>query len=449
MFESLSDRLQAAFQKLGGKGKLTEEDVREVMKQVRIALLEADVNLKVVREFVGKVTEQAIGEEVTKSLTPAQQVVKIVHGQLVELLGQANVPLVEAKPGPTVLMLVGLQGAGKTTHAAKLGLFLRKKGKRPLLVAADIYRPAAITQLESLGRQLNLPVHSEGTQMRPPEIARNALARARAEGFNHVIVDTAGRLQIDDALMAELEQIVGAVEPAEKLLVVDAMIGQEAVRVAEEFNRRVGLTGVIFTKVDGDARGGAALSVRSVTGVPIKFLGTGEKVDANTLEPFHPDRLASRILGMGDVLSLIERAEQIYDADQAKKMQKKLVKGAFDFEDFLSSMQQMRKLGPLQQILAMIPGMDQLSRNEELVNEKELKRIEAIIFSMTKKERRNPDLIKGRRKERIAKGSGTQVQDVTALVNQFRQMQRMMKKLGGGGKNGQIDPRELMRRMRF
>ncbi len=444
MFESLSDRLQAVFQKLGGKGKLTEDDVREAMKQVRIALLEADVNLKVVREFVARVTEKAIGEEVTKSLTPAQQVIKIVHQELIDLLGQANVPLAEARPGPTTIMLIGLQGSGKTTTAAKLALWLRKKGKRPLLVAADIYRPAAITQLESLGRQLGIPVHSEGTQVRPPEIARNALRRARDESITHVIIDTAGRLQIDEPLMEELEQITAAVEPVERLLVVDAMIGQEAVRVAEEFNRRVGLTGVIFTKIDGDARGGAALSVRAVTGVPIKFLGSGEKVEASTIEPFHPDRLASRILGMGDVLSLIERAEAIYDEEQARKMQKKLVKGSFDFEDFLVSMQQMRKLGPLQQILGMIPGLDKLAR-EEIITEKDLKKIEAIIFSMTKEERRNPDLIKGRRKERIARGSGTQVQEVTQLVNQFRQMQRMMKRMGG--KSG-IDPRELMRRLR-
>lgn len=446
MFESLSDRLQAVFQKLGGKGKLTEDDVREAMKQVRIALLEADVNLKVVREFVNRVTEKAIGEEVAKSLTPAQQVIKIVHGELVELLGQANVPLVEARPGPTVLMLIGLQGSGKTTTAAKLALWLRKKGKRPLLVAADVYRPAAITQLESLGRQLGIPVHAEGVDARPPDIARNALRRARDEGMTHVLLDTAGRLQIDEPLMAELEQMLGATEPVERLLVVDSMIGQEAVRVAEEFNRRVSLTGVIFTKIDGDARGGAALSVRSVTGVPIKFLASGEKVEASTIEPFHPDRLASRILGMGDVLSLIERAEAVYDEEQARKMQKKLVKGSFDFEDFLTSMQQMRKLGPLQQILGMIPGLDKIARNEELVSERDIKKIEAMIFSMTKQERRNPDLIKGRRKERIARGSGTQVQEVTQLVNQFRQMQRMMKRMAGG--KGGIDPRELMRRMR-
>jgi signal recognition particle subunit SRP54 len=449
MFESLSDRLQAVFQKLGGKGILTEDDVREAMKQVRIALLEADVNLKVVKDFVGKVTEQAIGEEVTKSLTPSQQVVKIVIEPLIDLLGRESVPLAEARPGPTVLMLVGLQGAGKTTLAAKLALFLRKKGKRPMLVAADVYRPAAITQLESLGRQLNIPVHAQGTDARPPDIVRNALNRARAESISHLIIDTAGRLQIDEPLMQELEQIVEVASPHEKLLVVDSMIGQEAVRVAEEFNRRVALSGVVMTKVDGDARGGAALSVRAVTGVPIKFLSSGEKVDGNTIEVFHPDRLASRILGMGDVLSLIERAEQVYDAEQAKKMQKKLLKGSFDFEDFLNSMQQMRKLGPLQQLLKMIPGMDQLARDEELVSEKELKKIEAIIYSMTPLERRNPDVIKNSRKERIARGSGTQVHDVTALVSQFRQMQRMMKKMGGkGGRGGQIDPRELMRRMR-
>ena len=446
MFESLSDRLQTTFQKLGGKGKLTEDDVREAMKQVRLALLEADVNLKVVKEFVANVTEQAIGEEVTKSLTPDQQVVKIVNNELIKLLGNENAPLAESRPGPTVLMLVGLQGSGKTTLAAKLALFLRKKGKRPLLVAADVYRPAAITQLESLGRQLNIPVYSEGTNARPPDIARHALEQAKTEGYNYVLVDTAGRLQIDEPLMVELEQIIDEVHPVERLLVVDAMIGQEAVRVADEFNRRVDLTGVVMTKVDGDARGGAALSIRSVTGVPIKFLGTGEKVDSHTLEPFYPDRLASRILGMGDVLSLIERAEQIYDEEQAKRMQKKLRKGSFDFEDFLSSMHQMRKLGPLQQIMKMIPGLGQLADNEELVSEKDMKRIEAIIFSMTPKERRNPDLIKGRRKERIAKGSGVQLQEVTALVSQFKKMQRMMKQLSGKG--GGLNPRDFNKFLR-
>lgn len=457
MFESLSDRLQTVFQKLGSKGILTEDDVREGMKQVRLALLEADVNYKVVKDFVARVTEQAVGEEVMRSLTPHQQVVKIVNQELIRLLGETNVPLEEARPGPTVLMLVGLQGTGKTTLAAKLALHLRKNGKRVLLVACDVYRPAAITQLESLGKQLSVPVYSEGTQARPPDIARNALDFARREMFNTVIIDTAGRLQIDEPLMEELEQIIAAVPVTERLLVVDAMTGQEAVRVADTFNERINLTGLVMTKMDGDARGGAALSVRAVTGVPIKFLSTGEKVDTNTLQPFHPDRLASRILGMGDVLSLIERAEQIYDADEAKQMQKKLSKGKFDFEDFLNAMHQMRKLGPLQQIIGMIPGLSQLTRgNEELVSEKDMKRIEAIIYSMTIEERRTPEIIKGRRRERIAKGSGTSVQEVTALIKQFQQMQRMMKQLTGSGKGkggrrgrgGHIDPNELMRMLR-
>lgn len=450
MFESLSDRLQAVFQKLGSKGRLTEDDVREAMKQVRLALLEADVNFRIVKEFVAKVTEQAIGEEVTKSLTPHQQVIKIVHQELINLLGTENVPLQEARPGPTVIMLVGLQGTGKTTLAAKLALHLRKKGKRVLLVAADVYRPAAITQLQALGRQLNIPVYSEGTQASPPDIAEHALEHARKELFNVVIIDTAGRLQIDEPLMQELEQIENRVHPIERLLVVDAMTGQEAVRVAETFNQRVKLTGVVMTKMDGDARGGAALSVRAVTGVPIKFLSTGEKVDGNTLEVFHPDRLASRILGMGDVLSLIERAEQLYDAEQAKMMQKRLSKGEFDFEDFLNSLHQMRKLGPLQQIIAMIPGLNQLARNEELLDERHVKRVEAIIYSMTPEERRRPEIIKGSRRERIARGSGTSVQEVSQLVKQFQQMQRMMKQLAGkGGKGrGGIDPNELLRRLR-
>ncbi len=450
MFESLSDRLQAVFQKLGSKGILTEDDVREAMKQVRLALLEADVNLRVVKDFVAKVTEKAIGEEVTKSLTPHQQVIKIVHQELINLLGTEHVPLQEARPGPTVIMLVGLQGTGKTTLAAKLALHLRKKGKRVLLVAADVYRPAAITQLQALGRQLNIPVYSEGTQASPPDIAEHAVEHARKELFNVVIIDTAGRLQIDEPLMQELEQIERRVHPIERLLVVDAMTGQEAVRVAETFNQRVKLTGVVMTKMDGDARGGAALSVRAVTGVPIKFLSTGEKVDGNTLEVFHPDRLASRILGMGDVLSLIERAEQLYDAEQAKKMQKRLSKGEFDFEDFLTSLHQMRKLGPLQQIIAMIPGLNQLARNEELLDERHIKRVEAIIYSMTPEERRRPEIIKGSRRERIARGSGTSVQEVSQLVKQFQQMQRMMKQLAGkGGKGrGGIDPNELLRRLR-
>jgi signal recognition particle subunit SRP54 len=448
MFESLSDRLQAVFQKLGGKGRLSEEDVREAMKQVRLALLEADVNLQVVRDFVAKVTERAVGEEVSRSLTPSQQVIKIVRDELIALLGAAEVPLSEAKLPPTVIMLVGLQGAGKTTHAAKLALHLRKKGKRPLMIAADVYRPAAITQLESLGKQINIPVYSEGSAAKPTDIVRNGLQHARQEHCNVVIIDTAGRLQIDELLMGELSQIVEVANPDERLLVVDAMIGQEAVRVADEFNKRVSLSGIIFTKVDGDARGGAALSVRSVTGVPIKFLGTGEKIETGTLEAFHPERLVSRILGMGDVLSLIERAEQSIDKDEAARMQKKLVKGSFDLEDFLSSMKQMRKLGPLNQILGMLPGMGQMAKAGELVNEKELRRVEAIILAMTPGERRNPDIIKGSRRERIAKGSGTSVQQVSALLKNFTQMQRVMKQFGGNGKGRMPDPRDIMRRLR-
>ena len=430
MFESLSDRLQNVFARLGSRGRLNEEDVDEALKEVRRALLEADVNFKVVKDFVARVRERAVGEEITKSLTPAQMVVKIVNDELIHLLGDEPAPLADERPGPTVIMMVGLQGAGKTTTAAKLALFLRKKHKNPLMVAADIYRPAAITQLETLGRQLQIPVYSEGTEVRPPVIARNALAFARQNNHQVVIVDTAGRLQIDEPLMAELDEIKQSVNPAEILLIVDAMIGQESVRVAEEFNRRVPLSGFIMTKIDGDARGGAALSIRQVTGVPIKFLGAGEKTDA--LEPFYPDRLASRILGMGDVLSLIERAEEVIDKDDAKRMEKKLRKGSFDFEDFLNSMRQMRKLGPLQSILGMIPGMSQLGKLDELIDERDLKRVEAMILSMTPQERHDPDIIKASRKERIARGSGTEVEDVNDLIGQFRQMQRMMKQMTGG-----------------
>ncbi|PDW02054.1 signal recognition particle protein [Candidatus Viridilinea mediisalina] len=459
MFESLSDRLQAAFQKLGAKGRLDESDVREAMKTVRLALLEADVNYKVVKDFVTTVTEQAIGEEVTKSLTPDQQVVKIVHQELINLLGVDNAPLQEVRPGPTVIMLVGLQGTGKTTLAAKLALHLRKKGRKIMLAACDVYRPAAITQLQTLGRQINVPVYSEGTDASPPDIAANAIEHAKREMVNVVIVDTAGRLQIDERLMEELEQIEARVQPAERLLVVDAMTGQEAVRVADTFNQRINLTGLVMSKMDGDARGGAALSVRAVTGVPIKFLSTGEKIDTNTLEPFYPDRLASRILGMGDVLSLIEKAEQLYDADQAKAMEKKLRKGKFDFEDFLDSMRQMRKLGPLQEILKMIPGLGQLARQEELIDERQLRRVEAMISSMTLQERRHPEIIKTSRRARIARGSGNSEQDVAQLIKQFQQMQRMMKQMAGGkgggkggrrgkGGKGGFDPQDIMRMLK-
>ncbi|WP_029215328.1 signal recognition particle protein [Kallotenue papyrolyticum] len=446
MFESLSDRLQNVFARLGARGRLSEADVDEALKEVRRALLEADVNFKVVKDFVARVREQAVGQDITKSLTPAQMVVKIVHDELVHLLGDEPVPLAYAQPGPTVILLVGLNGAGKTTLAGKLALFLRKKHRNPLLVACDVYRPAAIKQLQTLGNQIQVPVYSEGTEVAPAVIARNGVAEARRNGHGVVIIDTAGRFQIDEALMQELEEIRAAINPHETLLVVDAMIGQESVRVAEEFNRRVPLTGFVMTKIDGDARGGAALSIRQVTGVPIKFLGTSEKLDG--LQPFDPARLASRILGMGDVLTLIERAEEAIDKEEAARMQKKMQKGKFDFEDFLNAMKQMRRMGPLQQLLSLLPGMGGL-KLEEHVREEDLKRVEAIILSMTPEERRNPDIIKQSRKERIARGSGTDIQDVNELLRQFRDMQRMMKTMmrgmpgsaptnnkGGSGKKG-------------
>jgi signal recognition particle subunit SRP54 len=405
-----------------------------------------------------------VGEEVLKSLSPHQQVVKIVNQELIGLLGETQAPLEEARPGPTIIMLVGLQGTGKTTLAAKLALHLRKQGRRVLMAACDVYRPAAITQLESLGKQLNIPVYSEGTEPEPPDIAMRALEHARQDNANVLIVDTAGRLQIDEQLMEELEHIDQKVHATERILVVDAMTGQEAVRVADTFNQRLNLTGLVMTKMDGDARGGAALSVRAVTGLPIKFMSTGEKVDTNTLEVFHPDRLASRILGMGDMLSLIERAEHLYDEDEAKQMEKKLRKGKFDFEDFLNAMHQMRKLGPLQKIMEMIPGMGQMARdNEELLDESQIKRVEAMIFSMTMHERRHPDIINRSRRERIARGSGTSVQEINALLKQFQQMQRMMKQMSGKGKGGKggkrgrgkggkgggpIDPQDLMKMLR-
>jgi signal recognition particle subunit SRP54 len=384
------------------------------------------------------VREQAIGQEVTKSLTPAQTVIKVVNDELIHLLGDDVVPLETAPIAPTVLLMVGLNGAGKTTMSAKLALFLRKKHRNPLLVAADVYRPAAIKQLQTLGNQIQVPVYTEGTNADPVDIARNAIAEARRNGQQVVIIDTAGRLQIDEALMQELERIRADVNPHETLLVVDAMIGQESVRVAEEFNRRVPLTGFVMTKMDGDARGGAALSIRQVTGVPIKFLGTSEKLDG--LQTFDPPRLASRILGMGDVLTLIERAEEAIDKEEAAKMQKKMQKGKFDFEDFLNAMKQMRRMGPLQQILGMLPGMSQLKLDEQ-VSERDMKRVEAIILSMTPEERRNPDIIKQSRKDRIARGSGTQMDEVNELIRNFREMQRMMQGMmrgmpGMGGGNG-------------
>ena len=430
MFETLTEKLQDVFDQLGRHGKLSEADVDRAMREVRLALLEADVNLKVAKDFIKRVKERAIGAEVTKSLTPAQQVVKIVHEELIATLGEAG-RLNLSGPSPRVIMLVGLHGSGKTTTAAKLALYLRHQGKRPFLIAADTYRPAAVDQLVTLAKQINVPYWEEGIQVTPPDIAHHGLAAAQAEGAAVAIIDTAGRLQIDDDMMAELEAIRARTNPAEVLLVADSMTGQEAVRIAEGFNQRAQLTGLILTKVDGDARGGAAISMRAVTGVPIKFLATGEKLDA--LEVFHPDRLASRILGMGDVLSLIEKAEAAFDQREAERQMRKLLRNEFTLEDFLQQMQQVKRLGPISQLLDLLPGIGRLSKDLDLSQaEGEFKRIEAIIRSMTPQERRNPRILNASRKRRIAAGSGNTVQDVNALLKQFRQMQRLMQQIGKG-----------------
>jgi len=432
MFESLSDRLQGVFQRLGNRGRLTEKDIDEAMREVRRALIEADVNLSVVKEFIAAVKERAVGAEVLKSLTPGQQVIKIVNEELVTLLGTEQSPLARSSQPPTIIMLVGLQGAGKTTHAAKLAVHLRKSGQTPLLIAADVYRPAAINQLQALGKQINLPVYDEGVQASPPEIVERGLRVARDKGNGTVIIDTAGRLQINEQMMQELVEIKKRVKPHEILFVADAMTGQEAVNVAREFNEQVGLTGVIMTKMDGDARGGAALSIRRVTGVPIKFLGTGEKIDA--LEAYYPDRLAARILGMGDVLSLIERAQSQFNEDEAKALEKKVLTGKFDLDDFLNQLQQVKQMGPINQLLEMIPGLGAAARKQDVqISDDDLKQIEAIIRSMTAAERRNPQLVKGGRRKRIAKGSGREIREVNELLNQFKQMQKMMASFGKGG----------------
>ena len=432
MFESLSDRLQNVFEQLGRKGLLTEADVSTAMREVRMALLEADVNLKVAKEFIKRVKERAIGAEVQKALKPSQQVIKIVHEELMETLGQPG-RLNLGKNIPSVIMLVGLQGSGKTTTAAKLALMLRREGRRPFLVAGDTYRPAAVDQLVTLAKQLDIPYHEEGTSAAPPDICERGLKAAREANASVVILDTAGRLQIDEDMMGELQAIQSRTSPSEILLVADAMTGQEAVRIAEGFNETVGITGLVLTKVDGDARGGAAISMRAVTGVPIKYMGMGEKLDA--FELFHPDRLASRILGMGDMLTLIERAEMEFDEEEAEKLQRKMMKNQFTLEDFLDQMQKIKRMGSIGQILDMMPGMGQLRKQVDINNEdaqKQLKKVEAIIYSMTPDERRNPKKLNAHRKRRIAAGSGTDVQDVNALLKQFREMQKMMKMLGSG-----------------
>ncbi|MBI4284434.1 MAG: signal recognition particle protein [Chloroflexi bacterium] len=431
MFEFLGERLSKVFSWLGSKGRLEEKDIDDALRQVRLAFLEADVNFKVVKDFVERVRQRAIGAEVMQSLTPAQQVIKIVNEELIKTLGEQGRLAPAAQP-PSVAMLVGLQGSGKTTTAAKLALHLKHSGQRPLLVAADTRRAAAIEQLVVLGKQIDVPVHTEEPSVASKDICAHALARAREVAASWVIVDTAGRLHIDEALMEELAQVKGILHPAEILLVVDAMTGQDAVQVAKDFHARVSLTGLILTKMDGDARGGAALSIRWVSGVPIKFIGIGEKLDA--IEPYYPDRLASRILGMGDVLTFIEKVEKTVDEERAKELTKKVRSASFNLEDFLSQLKELKKMGPLSQLVEMLPGLNKMAaRLPSGMEEKQMKKVEAMILSMTPAERRNPELINGSRRRRIAQGSGTLPQDVNQLLNQFRQMQKLMK-MGMGGK---------------
>src|SRR6185437_12329202 len=442
MFDQLSDRLNAIFSRLTGRGRLSESDVNEVMREVRIALLEADVSLPAAKEFVNRIKEQAIGADIMASLSPAQTIVKIVHDELVELLGGAQARLQFSDAPPSVIMLVGLQGSGKTTQAGKLALRLKEQGRRTMLVAADVYRPAAIAQLQTLGKQIDLPVYEAG-QSDPVKIAKDGVAEAKRLGLSTVIIDTAGRLHIDEDLMVELERIKAAVNPKEILLVADAMTGQEATNVAKGFNDRLGITGVILTNLDGDTRGGAALSIHKVTGAPIKFIGVGEKLSA--LEPFHPDRLASRILGMGDVLTLIERTQDLYSAEQAKELEQKMLKQQFTLDDFLDQMRQIRKMGSMTDILKMIPGVSRALPKDFEIPEADIKRIEAIICSMTRRERLNPDILNGSRRKRIAQGSGTQVADVNRLVKRFEEARKMMKQMGFGGKKRPRLPLGMMR----
>ena len=431
MFESLSEKLGTVFKKLSGKGKLTEQDVDEGLRQVRLALLEADVNFKVVKEFITKVRERVLVAEVLESLTPAQHVIKIVNEELVVILGGGQQKLQHASQPPTVIMLVGLQGAGKTTTTAKLALHLRKAGQRALMVAADPYRPAARDQLIALGKQLDIPVFAEeGTAV---NVCNNAMKKARETAASTVILDTAGRLHVEEDLMKELVDISNKVHPTEILLVADAMTGQEAVEIAKQFNSTVKLTGVVLTKTDGDARGGAALSITSVASVPIKFIGTGEKTDA--LEPFHSERMASRILGMGDVLTLIEKAEEVSDLQKQEEMARKMRQGKFDLQDFLEQLNQLKKMGPLSQIAGMIPGMSGMMKNlPNEIDDKQPKKVEAMILSMTPEERANPNIIDGSRRRRIARGSGTTPQDINQLLNQYSQARKLMKQMSKGNK---------------
>ena len=435
MFESLGEKLNNAFKKFRNKGKLTEADVKAGMREIKLALLEADVNFKVVRDFIKIVSERAVGAEVLESLLPAQQVVKIVNEELTRLMGGSQAKLTIASKPPTVIMMVGLQGAGKTTHAGKLAGMYKKQGKRPLLVAGDIYRPAAIKQLQVVGEKLDIPVFTMGDKVSPVEIAKESIKFANQKGYDMVFIDTAGRLQIDEVLMDELKNIKAEVNPDEILLTVDSMIGQESVNVAETFNNLLDITGVILTKLDGDTRGGAALSIRYVTGKPIKFVGMGEKLD--TIEPFHPDRMASRILGMGDVLTLIDKAQAAYDEKQAAELEQKMRQQTFTLDDYLEQLAQLKNMGNLEQLMGMMPGVKPGAMKDVKIDEKAMAHTEAIIHSMTKAEREHPDMINASRKKRIAAGSGTSVEEVNKLLKQFEQMLKMMKQFTNMGKTKQ------------
>ena len=441
MFDRLSERLDAALKQITRRGVVREPDVDEALREVRRALLEADVNFKVVKEFTASVREAALGEEVLESVTPGQLVIKIVHDELTRLLGSESAGLTRSSGGPTVVLVVGLQGSGKTTSAAKLALQLKKKGEKPLLAAADTKRPAAVEQLVTLGNQIDVATHREGPRSKAEHIARNAVNKAKTGGLSHVIVDSAGRMQVDDEMMREIQRVAKQTKPDEVLFVADAMTGQEAVAVAAEFNQRVPLTGLVLTKLDGDARGGAALSIRSVTGIPIKFITSTEKLEP--LEVFHPDRLASRILGMGDVVTFVEQAQEVIDEQAAIKLEKKIRKASFGLDDFLEQLEQVRKMGPLSRVLDMVPGMGKLARNQDVADALEgnhMNQITAMILSMTPYERANPEIINGSRGRRIARGGGTTPRDVNQLVNQFREVRKMMKALAGGKLPGAAGP---------
>ncbi len=434
LFEGLSGKLQETLNKFRGKGRVTDKDVKEMMREIKLALLEADVNFKVVKDFINKVSERAIGQDVLESLTPGQQVIKIVNEELIELMGREPAKLTYANKPPTVYMMVGLQGSGKTTTSGKLASLLRKQGKSPLLVACDVYRPAAVKQLQVVGGQLNVPVFAIEGNTDPVYIAKKALEHANQKLYDLVIIDTAGRLHINEELMDELDRIKNSVHPQEILLVIDSMTGQDAVNVAESFNEKLGVNGLILTKLDGDTRGGAALSVKAVTGKPIKFAGMGEKL--SDLEPFFPDRMASRILGMGDVLSLIEKAQEAFDEKKALEMERKLRSQQFTLDDFLDQMQQVKKMGPLNQVLGMLPGMNTKALENVEVDEKKMGHVEAIIKSMTAKERHDPGILNGSRRKRIAAGSGTTVQEVNSVLKQFEEMKKMMKMVSDMGRKG-------------